>query len=162
MQPIFFVQSRDNCYEIMRAKFFYLGEVLSEKISWLSVCQKIKCLLARLGSRSYKCVLRAEFRLTFDGTHNYIYMYICSARILGVPRLCSAFYRMRRFLESAEHIYMYMYVYTCIVSFALVFIYCVCVCVCVCVCEFVGTCLVQFSILPLPCIYCIYNNIIRM
>ena len=27
------------------------------------------------------------------------------ACILGIPRLCSAFYRLRRFLESLEHIY---------------------------------------------------------
>ena len=33
------------------------------------------------------------------------------AHILGIPRLRSAFYRMRRFLECAEHIHTYMYTY---------------------------------------------------
>ena len=33
------------------------------------------------------------------------------APILGIPRLRSAFYRMRKSTDWAEHIHMYMYIY---------------------------------------------------
>ena len=33
------------------------------------------------------------------------------ARFLGIPRKRSAFCRKRRFLKSAEHIYIYIYIY---------------------------------------------------